>query len=91
MTLRCRPGDLAILVKSELGINLGKFCTVESACDSISWFVEFAHAINWCNGHYGRAGVVDDAWLRPIRNPGDEAQDEMLRPLPVPVEDFAHG
>jgi len=26
-----------------------------------------------------------DSWLRPIRDPGDDAHDEMLRPLPNEV------
>jgi hypothetical protein len=30
-----------------------------------------------------RYGAVPDCWLRPIRDPGDDAKDEMLRPLPA--------
>ena len=37
-------------------------------------------------GHAGwvRKRVIDDVILRPIRDPGDDAQDETLQWLPVP-------
>lgn len=30
-------------------------------------------------------GLIGDRWMRPIRDPGDDARDEMLRPLPQEV------
>ena len=32
-----------------------------------------------------RFGTIADKWLRPIRDAGDDAKDEMLRPLPHEV------
>lgn len=49
-------------------------------------------------GYYNQFGLIHketvqkpeialpDAWLRPIRDPGEDAKDEMLRPLPHQLE-----
>lgn len=33
-----------------------------------------------------RYAACNDRWLRPIRDHGDDAQDEVLRPLPTEAE-----
>jgi hypothetical protein len=48
------------------------------------WIVEVAGAdpIPW-GSKMVRRRAINDAFLRPIRDPGDDAKDEMLRPLPI--------
>jgi hypothetical protein len=93
--LNCKPGDLAVLVRSKFGENIGKLCTVQQPyCDG-EWFVEFFLPIAWASdvlggpGAVGRHGVCPDAWLRPIR--GHEGEDEALRLAgkPKSAEDLA--
>ena len=50
-----------------------------------AWLVRFSTPFLF--HHNGKSWMVQqafllDSWLRPIRDPGDDAQDEMLRPLP---------
>ncbi len=93
MKLRCKPGDLAVIVRarSANNPNVGRFVQVEKwdRAES-SWIVT---AMSWVgvlrNGRVvmkppGDQGLVDDENLRPIRDPGDDARDESLDWLDVP-------
>lgn len=101
--MNCKPGDLAIVVRAEgWGLAgrvsqklLGAIVRVvrlappserfQCTADLVWKFeepikVELDGKTYWADG-------IDDSCLRPIRDPGDDAQDEMLRPLPEPVEE----
>lgn len=79
--LRCKPGDLAVVIAA-LGSktsNIGKIVRVvrrHSAQLDWEWVIEFD----------GREYVGADRWLRPIRDPGEDATDEMLRIVGKPQE-----
>ena len=86
--MNCKPGDLAVMVRSEFQRNIGCLFLVVDAhrCDTGEWRCE---AVTDCDTSEGRrkAGTIVwalDSRLRPIRNPGEEAQDETLQWLPVP-------
>ncbi len=57
----------------------GLYCWV---CDSLSG------PLRYWDGDSFKYAVdeieIPDSWLRPIRDPGDDAQDETLQWLPVP-------
>lgn len=57
-------------------------CPARPGC----WIVRFQHPVN-LNAVRGRTNaryaVCADSALRPMRHPGDDARDEMLRPLLV--------
>jgi len=84
--MNCKKGDLAIAVKSVAG-NEGKIMTciryigsVEGYFGSDYWEVDLSTP-----SKYGKNNrIYRDSWLRPIRNPGDDAKDETLEWLPVP-------
>ena len=94
--LNCRPGDLAVIVRSEAG-NEGKVvhCLRLDAARSSGptvtksgkllppspiWAID--RAINHVRGTI--APYCHDSYLRPLRDPGEDAQDESLSWLPVP-------
>lgn len=69
MSLRCRVGDLAMIVRSNGGPKyLGRIVEVVAPCGRNGWYVEPKQD--------GFMGVYDDH-LRPIRP--DEGEDEILR------------
>jgi hypothetical protein len=87
--MRCKQGDLAIMVYSAAGnegkivrcIRLAKLSEYSELLLSRElspwWIVDRALMTTW-----GRvASVVPDAFLRPIRNPGDDEVDEMVAKL----------
>lgn len=89
--MRCKPGDLAVFVR---GQNVGGMCRVigpapawVTSLDTPGWEVE---ALSWVTtvaglrNPPGFKGWTEDRNLRPIRNPGDDAQDETLAWLPSP-------
>lgn len=89
--MNCKPGDLAIIVRSLAG-NEGKIVR----CLEGVWSIE---TMPWGDraSFMWRTDTVLKSWsgsfdcwiadrqLRPIRDPGDDAKDEMLRPLPHEV------
>jgi hypothetical protein len=106
--LNCKPGDLAIIVRSTLG-NENKIVRVLYAdpgnslpsgsvyeIDGRKWFgisTEFRWVIESQGsdlrsdtGALFKRRPVRDCWLRPIRDPGDDAKDETLSWLPVPTK-----
>lgn len=89
MSLNCKPGDLAVWVgrTEDMAACYGRIVRV-TALDSRypgtpSWFYEGELFCVWTNK---RPSSVFDFWLRPLRNPGDEEEDETLSWLPVPQE-----
>lgn len=81
--MNCKPGDLAIVVLSPaIPELLGMIVQVTKLSDEFpnSWDTEPPVYIS------GNPWPVsfDDRSLRPIRDPGDDAQDETLQWLDVP-------
>jgi hypothetical protein len=88
MTLNCKPGDLAIVMYSETGLNLGKIVEVIKLLgetpefdgqfwnidDGPSWLVEAKGSPILCSvGPPLSVVPIPDAWLRPISGvPVDE-------------------
>ena len=99
--MNCRPGDLAIVVGGDgYGIAgeishkmIGKIVRVKhlrapigDLCSSlIVWAFDQPYKMEHRGKTYTIFGCAD-AYLRPIRDPGDDAKDEMLHPLPKEVE-----
>lgn len=88
--MNCKPGDLAVIVRSHDRRNIGRLVKVLRLYDrriEASWWIaseSVLHGIfsDWPPG--AEVGLFD-SHLRPIRDPGDDARDEMLRPLPEEV------
>lgn len=93
--MNCKPGDLAIIVRSESG-NHG--CIVECITfyanakfmghrDHVNcWGVRGALRNpdrSWPAIREGVDGVIPDAWLRPLRD--SDGEDEMLRIAGKPI------
>lgn len=107
MTLRCKPGDLAVVVGyhpsfphitgrlvdvielTPVGVDFrlpdGK---VHLPCGAGTWVIRFHSPVN-LNALRGRSNAFyacsNDRALRPIRDPGEDAEDETLHWLPVPT------
>jgi hypothetical protein len=87
--LRCRPGDLAAVVfaphPNEWAI--GRIVKV-TACFEFAgewyWRYEGERLTSPLTGR--TAHEVEDLYLRPIRDPGDDATDEMVQLLGKPQE-----
>lgn len=90
--MNCKPGDLAIIVRSVAG-NEGKIVRCIKYAGKIRWLVigggeEFKESwevdslIRSIDGT--RTNLIKDDQLRPISDPGEDAQDETLQWLPVP-------
>ncbi len=80
MNLRCRPGDLAVVINARLPSNLGRIVRVVAQHDGTgvlaypptvaTWLVTSPHSMNWViDGKRFRRkkGPVPDAQLQPIR------------------------
>lgn len=97
---RCRPGDLAVLVKASCSENVGLIVDVielayRSADDGPVWFCRAAGGrdVSCVPLLGGRGPVVKlrkfgvlDAWLRPIRPQPDDAIDEISHKAPEGCE-----
>lgn len=85
--MNCRPGDLAVIC-GEFRRNSGHFVEVLRLDFDLDWECIALSSLLTNQGLVDRGALVsiDDASLRPIRDPGDDAQDEMLRPLPSELE-----
>lgn len=104
--MNCKPGDLAILVRSKNPDHVGRLVDVlrsgEDYEDGVQYWSCKVHGSpvlvpiygpqNRHSGRYVATAEVDipDAWLRPIRDHGDDAVDESkawLPPVPLPTID----
>jgi len=78
--LRCKPGDLAIVVKAKYSSNLGRVVRVvrqsQGEGDLVypsrepAWWVDSSHRLTWYKGkkrYQRKKGPVPDAQLQPIR------------------------
>ena len=87
--MNCKPGDLAIVVKSVAG-NEGRILTVLRWIGHIQGFSgndwwETDVEVRTLLG--GRIAAMRDSFLRPIRPQSDGARDETLGWLPVPTKE----
>lgn len=94
--MNCKPGDLAVTVRAKLVENIGCFCEVlgASGIPDYEWSIRFQSPKllllrDESGTEIGRECLCPDAWLRPIRDPGEEARDETLEWLPVPAKETA--
>lgn len=75
--MNCKPGDLAIAIKTTFGKNVGKIVTVICADivlgDPAIWMIECPGV----PGPFDGLWLCYDSWLLPVR-PGDlhETEDE---------------
>ena len=94
--MNCKPGDLAVVVKSFAG-NLGRIVRcirLRSEAATVrrpdgSFVTDAIWEIDTCLPDFsGTQGpFCQDSLLRPIRDPGDDAIDESLQWLRVPEVD----
>lgn len=80
--MNCKQGDLAIVVSGKVPELIGMIIKVSTRCNVYpnSWDTEPPVFYK----HYKKPVSFSDATLRPIRDPGDDAQDETLQWLDVP-------
>jgi len=91
MGLNCKPDDLAVIVNAFIPENIGRLVKVLYAVDEdflglgVIWLIENVGAPSPSIGFDTpqKQGTSPDAWLRPIRDPGDDAVDETLINNPV--------
>lgn len=88
--MRCKQGELAIIVKSFAG-NEGKIVRCVRYLGMLPWASgdDMVAAPTWgidqeLSNRYGFfSRCICDDQLRPIRDPGDDAVDETLQPREV--------
>lgn len=93
--MNCKPGDLAVIVNGE---NAGRLVTVLAVSQYHGagfWYVEI-HGRPGTGTWIGTKtrgidnfGHISDSRLRPIRDPGEEAEDETLQWIPSPHKESA--
>lgn len=91
--MNCKQGDLAVIVGGggpANSVNRGKFVTIGKF---------LGHVNGWAGSDRWEVDVdvvgtfgtlyrhVRDCYLRPIRDPGEDARDETLQWLPVPSKE----
>lgn len=80
MTPRCRPGDLAVVVRPSIPANLGRIVRVvrpyrgppdvRMPSGSFIWLIEAAHPLTWSaqgRTQHDKQGPAPDDALQPIR------------------------
>lgn len=78
--MKCKPGDMAVVLSAFHPSNVGRFVSVvrlydNTACDNLAWeppvwLVESNAPLTWTRGKsrwLGNQGPVPDAVLQPIR------------------------
>ena len=91
--MNCKPGDLAVIVRSRAG-NEGKIvrCIRLATASEKFYFVSGTYWLvdRELSTVFGRlASIARDDWMRPIRPQDDGAQDESkayLPPVPTLME-----
>jgi hypothetical protein len=96
--MNCKPGDLAVVVKA-CGPNIGKIVRCIAFLPAHKVLTSRGKEILACwsidpplPSHMAGvlADVAPDDWLRPIRDPGDDAIDESRAWVP-PVPTLEHA
>ena len=87
--MNCKPGDLAVIVDTQDPRwlkDIGRLVNIlEPFGDGVSWFISPVDGRGFeMSGRVLQRMCEYDKNLRPIRDPGDDAQDETLQWLPVP-------
>lgn len=86
--MNCKPQELAIVVRTRCGNQVGKIVRCVRPIRFI--FSDMEETDCWITEPMltnGRREVpCPDSWLRPIRDPGDDARDETLLWKPTPKE-----
>ena len=86
--MRCKPGDLAVIVRSRDSRNVGKLVHVLRPYErrDASWWVCSQSVLHGVFSDWppGAEVVMFDSHLRPLRDPGEDAQDETLQWAPSP-------
>ena len=94
--LRCKPGDLAIVIKAKNKCNLGRIVRVIQLdqgsgpllypASTPTWLTESTHRMTWSvKGKWvqRKRGPIPDAQLQPVRgNPSGRDVAESLRHIP---------
>jgi hypothetical protein len=95
--MNCKPGDMAIVVSGGPRINLGRIVRCVEllagetcSCGGAVWLVDGdLESPNPIAGLFaalfGMKPGVGDCCLKPIRDPGDDAVDEMLEKIGAPA------
>lgn len=77
--MNCKPGDLAVIVR---GAAFAKYIgTVVRVVETDGQFWSTEKSLD---GNEKYPIIIPDSCLRPIRDPGEDAQDETLSWLPAP-------
>lgn len=91
--MNCKPGDLAVIVVTDLP---GQDALVGSLLRCVRLDVEMSQLLGRPEWQYEAISrrlpddsehTVSDSSLRPIRDPGEDAKDETLSWLSVPMKD----
>ena len=98
MELRCKPGDLAVVVGATIHPSMNgrivrciRLLGAQEPIDGVSWknpnglaswlVSSEGSPMPWGGGPFVMRRAIADRFLRPIRDPGDDAVDETLRQL----------
>lgn len=91
--MNCKPGDLAYYVGRSRPDLVGRVCEVLqvgihefSGGPADGCVVQFSEKCRTTSGDLSVDGWVKQTSLRPIRDPGDDATDEMVQLLGKPSE-----
>lgn len=87
MTLRCKLGDTALIVRSDQLINLGKVVRVLRPAGRTSWWVVSAGTVQrqFSPAPAGAEFVMFDRQLLPARSGGDIAPEQIKEALLCPA------
>lgn len=89
--MNCKPGDLAVAIKSEAG-NEGRIMTCIRFLGSVRGYFgdDYWEVDRSLPGKFGNMEpIFRDSGLRPIRDPGDDATDETLLWCGAPTKEVA--
>ncbi|HIE4431949.1 TPA: hypothetical protein ACXM9H_002956 [Burkholderia multivorans] len=83
--MNCKPGDLAVMVRSEIPENIGRIFEVLSFDHATSvfsgptWNVRTVRPAKYGDGRMGTEGTAQDCCLRPISGVPvtDDVEDEV--------------
>jgi hypothetical protein len=95
--MNVKPGDLAIMVTCGIDRAVGLIVEVLTAATDKGfgpmWNCSAVSGAKSDTGFClpGERCLIPDAWLRPIRDPGDDAVDEMLLLVPSPAFERAYA